>query len=141
MSQVLRTRVLELKGSEKNANYGKSGGFNNLRRVQLDEMDDGTVVMSLFSQKRDAPGQILKFSETDFRLFENFVFPLLQEFDGVHGVEAGVKTKSLSYGVDASGNPVFVLPRQDKSIRVKLDAVLSWAGSKVRPPKSPAVSS
>jgi hypothetical protein len=136
MSEPTRTRTLELAGSEKNANYGKAGGFNALKRVVFQEWQDGTVTMSFYSQKKEHPGQILKFSAEDFRQYQNFVFPVVESFKGLHGVEQGIKTPKVSYGLDAQNHAVVVLPKTDESIRIKWEEILKWAGSKVKLPKN-----
>lgn len=65
-------KKVKLKDSQKNANYGTVGSFNRL--VWADRYDErDTVTLSFYSQKTNAPGQIMKFSAEDFKAFQKLV--------------------------------------------------------------------
>ena len=133
--EVKSERSIELKESLKNANYGTVGRFNNLRRVVLLADKKGNVTLNFYSRKTDAPGQIIRFSAEDFRNFQEFVFPVVESFNGQHGIEHVVEqygTDNVSVGIDPAGNPVVVLKKEDKSIRFYWQEALKWSGSKTK---------
>lgn len=131
---IQQIRVLELDASEKNANSGKVGKFNHLRKVTVEE-ENGIVVMKFYSQKKEAPGQVLRFSVEDFRRFQQFTFPVVRKYEGIHGIQTAVPeytNDKMSVGLDELGNPVLVVYTEDTSVRVSWQEIIQWAGVRIK---------
>ena len=135
MGDPIEVTELPLEDSLKNANFGTGNNMNHLKRVVKTRYKDGSAKLEFYSQKRQTPGQVIKFSAEDFRRFQQFLFPVIQEFEGLHGVVTGHMSPSINVGLDAVNNPVITLPKEDRSVRVNCQIILDWLQSQAKLPR------